>query len=211
MLVEADPAGGDLEAWCGPFGEPGLLRVAAASRANGSGMPWVEASVEVVPRVRAVLAPMTAPAAEAVLRSSGELAGSLAGALGTVVVDCGRFSDQASAWVGAASLVLVVCRPTLASIEHTRGLLSVLGADRRVGLLVVGEEPYPPGEVAGALRVPLAGVLPWDPRGLRLLATKGATGWRRTPLSAACGEVLGWAGAFRSWSVRALEAGNGRG
>ena len=32
LLVEADPAGGDLECWCGPLGEPGLLAVATEKR-----------------------------------------------------------------------------------------------------------------------------------------------------------------------------------
>lgn len=200
LLVEADSAGGDLECWCGPHGEPGLLRAVTGDRSNGHVDHWRDPSVavEVVSGVPAVLAPTTEVAATAALRSaSGWLAQSLGAVPGTVVVDIGRFApsglDPAGGLIKAASMILIVCRPSLASVEHVRGLLLALGKGRRgVGVVLVGgPHPYRPMEVAQALGVPVVGVMSWDARGVGLLVERGASrGWFRTRMAAEAGSVL---------------------
>lgn len=199
LLVEADPSGGDLECWCGPFGEPGLLR-AVTGRSADSAERWRDptVAVEVVAGVPAVVAPTTEPAATVALRSaSGWLAPSLQAVSGTVVVDVGRLSlsglDPSGGLINAASSLLLVCRPSLASVEHTRGLLAALGKiRRRVGLVLVGGPgPYPADEIAEALSAPVVGTMSWDPRGVGSLIDRGVTrAWLRTRMAAEASALL---------------------
>ena len=52
----------------------------------------------------------------------------------------------------------------------------------RLGLVLVGDGPYPDGEVAEALGVEVLGRLPWDPQGAELLTVLPASD-RRLRLS----------------------------
>jgi hypothetical protein len=155
-------------------------------------------AVDVVPGVRAVTAPTTEPAMAAVLdRAAGPMGEVLARVDTDVFVDLGRWlpSRPLMSLLGAAELVLVVCRPTLESIEHTRGLVSlggqVDGAGVPVAVVVVGgARPYGGGEIAAALDRPVLGVLPWDPRGVLALVEHGTgRGWRRSVLASAAGDL----------------------
>lgn len=100
-----------------------------------------------------------------------------------VLVDAGRLSDRHAPWpvLAAADLVAVVVRPDLAGIRlasrwipslHTR-----LGDDGRPGgqlrLVVIGDRPYPPAEVADALNIPLLAALPDDATGAAALSAGG--------------------------------------
>ena len=95
--------------------------------------------------------------------------------------------------LGAADLVLLVLRPRLAYVAHTRSRLSALrsqiaehsdGPPPELKLLLVGTSPYPAAEVATALDLPVAGVLADDPPAAAVLA--GLAGRRsrfeRSPL-----------------------------
>ena len=67
-----------------------------------------------------------------------------------------------------------------------------LGDLGKVSVLVVGDGPYPPGEVAAALQIPLAGRLPADRATAAVLsdgATLGARSWARSPLLKAAGDL----------------------
>lgn len=197
LMVEADPTGGDLECWCGPLGEPGLLAVATdlAREAEPDGL-WAHA-VEPVSGARAIVAPTSAAAATAtVLPIVDRLGPALATLDARVFMDCGRWSaaHRAAGQVGAAALVGVVCRPTLDSVEHARDLVDGLRrVNRAVAALVVGgTKPYGPDEVGAALGVAVVGVLPWDPRGVLGLVESGSAGraWTRSALAADARAVL---------------------
>jgi MinD-like ATPase involved in chromosome partitioning or flagellar assembly len=196
LVVEADPAGGDLECWCGPLGEPGLLNVATdlASEADAESI-W-EHTVDAAPGIRAVTSPTTLPGSTAALVPLVDRLGPALTTLdATVVLDCGRWavSHRCARHVAAAAVVLVVCRPTLDSVEHARDLIdSLRPVNRAVAALVVGgTHPYGPDEVAGALGVPVAGVLPWDPRGVLALVESGVgRAWSRNALGKAAPAVL---------------------
>jgi MinD-like ATPase involved in chromosome partitioning or flagellar assembly len=207
LAVELDPSGGDLECWTKPHGEPGLIGLAARQRLTLGRDDLSTEAVEVVDGVPAITAPTTEPAASAVLARIGDrLDGSLRAAGLDVFVDLGRwFSTRSSGVVGAADMVLVVCRPTLASIEHTRGLLTAGGpldsAGASIGLVVVGgTQPYGPDAIKAALGCRVAGVLPWDPTGLIALVDRGVgRAWHRSVLSVAAGDLV----AQVRWMARA--------
>lgn len=191
LVVECDPAGGDLECWCGPLGEPGLLGVATDLAHDSPAEVLADRAVGVVPGVSAVVAPTGEAAAMATIVPMVERLGpALATLEATVLMDCGRWSasHRAAGQVAAASLVAVVCRPTLDSVEHARAMVeSLRRVNRAVAVVVVGgSRPYGPDEVGAALGAPVAGELPWEPRSvLALLEAGSCRQWARSGLAAA--------------------------
>jgi hypothetical protein len=155
-------------------------------------------AVDVVEGVRAVTAPTIEAAMAAVLDQASEPIGRvLADVEMDVFADLGRWlpSRPLAGLLAAADLALVVCRPTLESIEHTRGLVApgsqIDGAGVPVAVVVVGgTRPYGPGEIAAALERPVLGVLPWDPRGVLALVEHGTgRGWHRSVLASAASDL----------------------
>lgn len=74
LVVEADPAGGDLECWTGPHGEAGLVGLAARMRPDLTDTEMRGYAVEVTEGISAVTAPTTGAAMAAVLaRAAGRL------------------------------------------------------------------------------------------------------------------------------------------
>ncbi|GAA4872379.1 hypothetical protein GCM10023235_59260 [Kitasatospora terrestris] len=106
-----------------------------------------------------------------------------------VILDLGRNGAAGPGAVLArrADAVAVVVRSTLRGLSSARPRIAALrddletngtGADA-LGLLVIGEGPYPVGDVAREFAVPALGVLPHAPRTARLLSDGGDTGDRR--------------------------------
>ncbi len=94
-----------------------------------------------------------------------------------VIADCGRLdaSDaQPHAVLAAASTVAVVLRPTLRQVWAARPrlemLAQLLGSADRVVLLVNGPGTHPPREIADALGIEVAAVLPADTRSAAVLS-----------------------------------------
>lgn len=188
MLVEADPAGGTLAAASGWPAEPGLVSLAAASRRRfDPAVVWEHC--QVLPGGASVLAgPASAERARGALGMLGDLAGHFAGLDADVVVDCGRLdpgSPAIAVWEGAGRQVLVV-RPRLADLQAVAAWTETHATGRepsdvrperrvRVGLVVVGEGPYPDAEIAEALDVDVLCRLPWDPRGAAALVSVPAS------------------------------------
>ncbi|MCI0686525.1 MAG: hypothetical protein L0Y54_04695 [Sporichthyaceae bacterium] len=194
VLAELDPAGGDVASWYNLPYTPGLLSWAAASRDRRGPNPALARHVRTLPGgVAALLAP---PSARAVRGALDLLTGADVGAFDEagrdtlLICDCGRLDPDSPArrLLPAAELVVLAVRPVLADVAHLSDCLAGLPADpARVRLLVVGDGPYDPGEVAAALSTPVLAVLPHDPRGAAVLAgapsTRGPL-WR-LPLVAA--------------------------
>lgn len=195
--IELDPAGGDVECWSGPRGEPGLIRVAGGVRHAADPAGLLDAhAVEVWPGVRAVLAPTGAETAESTLVAVGERLGPVLRAHdGWVVADGGRWSRSqvtARRLVGCDVIALVLS-PTFAGVEHARSLVDTLTVAFGVPVVgvPVGDRPYPPTDVATALGAPVAGVAAWDPRGVQTLVTVGASRlWRRSALARSTRSLL---------------------
>ncbi len=154
LLVEADPAGGTLAAGAGWLEEPGLVSLATAARRGGDAqMLW--GHCQQMAGGRAVLAgPASADEAASALGLLGPLLSRLGELDADVVVDCGRLDPGSAAlalWEGAERSVLVA-RPRIADLQAVatwleRRLMSV----GRLGLVAVGDGPYPDEEIAVAL------------------------------------------------------------
>jgi hypothetical protein len=199
VLVELDPAGGDLEVLGGArTGEPSLLHAAAELRRDGGPDVLALHAVEVVTGVPALLAPVRAQAAGSVVESvRGALAMGLGAVARWVIVDAGRWepSQRAAARIVGADVVAVVCRSTAVSISHARDLVLPLRTATPASSVVVvqvGSEPYPPSETAQVVDAPVLGPLSWDPRGVTALWGTGATSrWlSRSGLGASACRVL---------------------
>lgn len=169
LVVECDPAGGDLAALTGLPLEPGLTTMAAAQRHGFTATDFAAHAQQLPAGVDAVVAP---PSAEGTRAALGTLAGRLGAGLSAtdstdVLVDCGRF-DRASSVTDAllelADLVVVVARPTLAGVEHVASRLERLrhAGEANLGLILIGDRPYPAQEVADYLSSPVLGVIAHD-------------------------------------------------
>ena len=154
LLMEADPAGGTLAAASGWPAEPGLVTLAAASRRRfDPAAVWEHC--QLLPDGTAVLAgPASAEEASSALGLLGPLLSRVGDLDADVVVDCGRLDPGSAAlalWEGAERSVLVA-RPRIADLQAVatwleRRLMSV----GRLGLVTVGDGPYPDEEIAVAL------------------------------------------------------------
>ena len=170
LVVECDPAGGDLAALTGLSLEPGLTTMAAAQRHGLTATDLAAHAQQLPVGVDAIVAP---PSTEGTRAALGTLAGRLGQGLAAmegsdVLVDCGRFdhpSPVTSALLELADLVVVVARPTLAGVEHVASRLERLrpAGEGKVGMILIGERPYPAQEVADYLACPVVGVIAHDP------------------------------------------------
>ncbi|MEO7286036.1 MAG: hypothetical protein ABI140_03875 [Jatrophihabitantaceae bacterium] len=174
VLVECDPAGGDLAARYGLALSPGLVSFAAARRGaqaeTGAPMGSVWWHTQVLPGGLSVL---VAPpggeqtrAALASLAAAGEHPLAQAAVDPAVVIaDCGRLDAGSAALslVRAADQVLLLNDATAGGLAHLSARLEeVTGWSEQVGLLLVGEG-YPDAEVARELGVPVMARIPRDP------------------------------------------------
>lgn len=172
LLIELDPAGGTLAAASGWPPEPGLVSLAAASR-RGFDPALLWEHCQALPGGAAVLAgPTSADQARSALGMLGPLAEHLGALDADVVVDCGRLDPGSPClplWEAADRAVLL-SRPRLADLHAIAAWIEAHATDdqpterSRVGLVVVGEGPYPDTEIADALGIEVLSRLPWDPR-----------------------------------------------
>lgn len=199
LLVEADPAGGDLAARHRLSLDPSLVSLAAAGRHRAELDASLDDHCQPLPAGPAVLLAPTSPSqTNAALRSlCPQLFDTLTRRAGTVVVDGGRWPADGAATplIEAADTILLVARPNLEGVEHVRARLGAVADPalrRRIAVVLVGDRPYPPDEVAGVVAVEVAGVIALDGRGVRALED-GATGaaLRRSALIRSARTVLG--------------------
>jgi hypothetical protein len=115
-----------------------------------------------------------------------------------VLVDAGRLVAEHGCWpvMRTADRVLLTVRASVRSVHAAHGaaqrLRDELGDLAKVSLLVIGDGPYPPGEVAAALHLPLAGTLPEDRTAAAALSDGGPMSWpalQRSPLLRAAAPV----------------------
>jgi hypothetical protein len=185
LLVEADPAGGDVLAGYlqGSLdAQRGLAQLAVAELRGRLRDEFERQLVDLdAPRRQRLLLPglrdpaqaaTVAPVWPAIADFLRQLAED-----GSVIVDCGRLTTPHFGWplLHAAEQVLLVVRGTLPSVSH---------AVPAVGLLRK-EQAYPAAEVAARLQVDLAAVLPADNRAARALSQGGQVHARSPLLRAA--------------------------
>ena len=153
VLVEADPAGGDLRCSLAAAADPPLradLGVVSllASHRTGLGSDPAGSSLlqhaQVLPGGQPVLVgPGTRRQASALAPAWPQLAHAVRAHPGLVLLDLGRCDTHTPSWslVEACAMTLVVTRAHLAAVAHTRDLLGQLRQrSMRCGLLVIGTE-----------------------------------------------------------------------
>jgi hypothetical protein len=183
LLVEASEDGGSLAARFGLPVEPGLTTLAAVSRhaVNGDAAGGRLAEhVQPLPgtdRIDALLGPPALEPAQALLRTvAGRLAGMLDDVEADVLIDAGRLpaAPLAGPLLEGADRLVFVVRPRLeelTALAHRLPHLTGFGPPLQV--LLVGERPYGPSEVAATLKIPVLGVLADDPDAAEALAATG--------------------------------------
>jgi len=178
LLAELDPAGGTLAAASGWPPEPSLVSLAAAARRGGDpDLIWQHC--QSLPGGAPVLAGPTS--AEQARSAVGMLAGlvrRLNELDADVLVDCGRLepgSPGRGLLVGADRAVLVA-RPHLADLHALATWAEAHPLDGgNLGLVLVGEGPYPDNEVEDALGIEVLERLPWDSDGAAALVSVPAS------------------------------------
>lgn len=187
-IVEADPDGGTLAARLRLPSEPGLSTLAVSGRRSMTDEDLSRHSQSLDGgEVDVLVAP---PTAEQVERSLGLLATRLAALLGEpfgtdTLVDIGRLRPHTPAWplVDEADALLLVARPRLDELQQLPARLRAVRAIRaQVGLVLVGDRPYPPAEVAAALDTDVVGVLADDSRGVAALNGQASARLARSQL-----------------------------
>lgn len=195
LVTECDPSGGDVAAWAQLGVAPGWVTAVAASDRSWSGLL---AHTQALPSGLQVL---VAPARGAEARTTiAEAARGFAGLLTSMpdvvaFADCGRLGETAPLWAARAQLTVLLLRQsphsapaTVAIVDRALESLDMLrAACPRVGVVLVGGEPYPTREIEAALGVPLFGTLPDDRAGAGLVAGSWTLGRRaaRSPLARA--------------------------
>lgn len=180
LVIEADPAGGELISRYALMAEPNLLTLAAQARstvtaerlwANTQRLPGDLATVV------APIDPAQASAALAALMRAG-LAQALAADHDVdVLVDLGRLGPDSPAaeLFASADVAAMVARSTLTQAAHLQQRIAWF--DREVELVVIGSDRWKPEELAagvGAARV--LSTLPDDPAGAAALHAPGRGG-----------------------------------
>lgn len=183
IVVEADMSGGVIAARFGLADRPGLVSLSAAGRRGGLGDDLVWEHTQNLPGGLPVLVgPPSPDESQVVLRDITEqlLGWATARSDLDVIVDGGRISTRSPSSMPLlkAGPVMVVARPTVDQLRPA-GIrcegLKTAGAE--TFLLLVGDQPHGPIEVAAALHCPVVGVISCDPKTAAVLAgTPGAIG-----------------------------------
>ncbi|WP_210717693.1 chromosome partitioning protein [Amycolatopsis acididurans] len=197
LVIEADPAGGDLTARHRLAATPGLVSLAAAARRQSGPDLLAEHSQRLPGGLRVVPGPVAAEQARAalsVLTTRGVRAVRAAAGLpdAAVLVDVGRVdaSSPALPLLRGADSVLVMARPHADELSHVATLLGEVPTwTRTPGLVLIGDG-YDRTEVEHELRVPVMGTLPDDRPGAAVLCGQGRGRTPdRSPLGRAAGRV----------------------
>lgn len=175
VVMELDPAGGDIGAWFGLSGEPGVGSLAAGSRRGVAAGSLLDHCQHLPGGLRVVVGP---PGAEQARRAVAMLAPTLPSASHggedvDVLADCGRLDEGSPATdvVRHADVAVLVSRADVAALGHLAALVAaLLPACQSLGVLMVGRGPYPPAEVSEAIGTDVVGVLPYDADGAALVA-----------------------------------------
>jgi hypothetical protein len=171
VVVEADPAGGDIKSWQRLPGEPGLGALATAARHSTDPAAVLEHASTLPGGLHAVTAPEGPDQASAAVRLLARDGSGLLRALSesstVTVVDAGRLDPTSPAMelLAYADLILVLARPTLAEIARLAARIATVKDRARrpeaVGLVLTGPG-YPASAVEDSQQTPVLITLPYD-------------------------------------------------
>jgi len=183
-VAECDPSGGDILAGLLSGHVParrGLVEHAIEAGRSG-GAAAVSLGAQLIPlddeRTRMVLPGLTDPRQAAGLTSAWPaVVSALETQSADIIADCGRLDagpGHPLAVLSAAQTVAIVLRPTLRQVWSARPrvdmIRDLLGGSSWLTLLLTGPGTHSAREVADALSVPVAAVLPADSRTASLLS-----------------------------------------
>ena len=181
MLVEADPAGGDLRSWyTDASGQPMRADVGVVSllsrQAAGAPLSLREHCHTLPGGLPVLVGPETRTQFELLRAQIPQLATGIRATEQAVLVDLGRVeaTGLVSPLLEACALSLLVCRPTVASIRQTRTLLAASPRPCRVLLIGAAAQRR---DAAQALGVPPEQVLVLADDPVSAAAVAG--GWTR--------------------------------
>lgn len=183
VVVEADPAGGVLAARCGLQREPGLVTLAADRDAVGSERVHAHAQMT-ANALRVLPCSESAEHTTSLLRGAGgDVAARLDDAACTAVVDVGRLGIDGllAPFLDLAVAVVVVSWPTVDALAVLAARLPGLRAYRPI-VVLVGDRPYGPADVARDLALDAVSTIAFDVRGVDAMWT--GRGQRGLPRSA---------------------------
>jgi MinD-like ATPase involved in chromosome partitioning or flagellar assembly len=165
LLIEADPAGGVLGLRFGLSSDVSLRTLRADMR-RGYSAELVHRNSTDLRGVACLLAPTDPVLTTRSLECSApSLADELVASARPTLIDIGRIFDRSPSlpFAQCASQVLVVTRPSVDDVQSLLYGIRLLHAqDCIVGLVVVGDLPHHPDEVAELAGVPIVGVVPDD-------------------------------------------------
>jgi hypothetical protein len=185
IVVETDPAGGDLMARFRLPDIPGLVSLAAAARGRGGADPnlLVQHTQPLPGGLRVVPGPVGAEQARAAL---AVLAAGLSSPLRraadqpdtVVIADCGRVDPGSPTLsiIRGADAMLLLARPHDDELAHVALKLQAAQQWSRRPCLVLVGDGYATAEVSQALRIPVMGRVPGDTKGAATLSGQGASG-----------------------------------
>jgi MinD-like ATPase involved in chromosome partitioning or flagellar assembly len=193
VLVEADPAGGDLAARYGLLLTPGLVSLAAAARrSTDPDLVWDHAQ-ELPGGLPLVAGPTRSDQAHAALAAvcgADGHAGVLGGFTGredvVAIVDCGRLDPDSPIpqVIEAADQLLLVARPRADELAHLAARAEQIAAGAAHTRLLLMGSGYPAAEVAREVGLAVLASVPNDPRTAAALAGHAASRPRaRSPLA----------------------------
>ncbi len=176
VVVEADPDGGVLAArFSRELSADRTLADAVVDVRRGfTSDRFMESARRLWGAVPVVVAPPSAEKCNSALSAGAERLGAgLVSREFDVLVDVGRLTPCSPVLplARAAEVILMVTRPTFENAALLVPRVSDLRAGGcEVSLVVVGEGPYAPDEIAAAVEAPLVGVVPFEPRAAALLS-----------------------------------------
>ena len=192
VIVEADPAGGDLATRFGHHPEPGLVGLVTAARHHAQPDLLNEYAQTTALGAGVVFAPPGRHAAGAVqeLAARGREVLRPAGDHGLVVLDLGRLDSHSAALplLAWADVLLLVTAPHLELLQavdlYWDELTERVTGPGGVRLVLRGTGAFDPATIGRDLRLPVLEQLPEDRTGAAVLAgrTRPGRGWSRTPL-----------------------------
>lgn len=206
VLVEADPAGGDVAMRFASATAPGLVSLAAEARRADFVDPvhrlWrhsqtlvggvaVVAAPPDAHQARAAVAALSGDGGPGVLRAAADRPGVV------VILDCGRVDPDSptAALIRGADAMVVLARPQAEELAHLVRRLGEFGQWARHPVLVLTGPGYTDADVTRELGVAVHARLPHDPAGAavwsgqRAVTRRGRRNAERSALGRAAGRL----------------------
>jgi hypothetical protein len=187
-LLEADPSGGALAVRYRLGRTPGLAGLAASVR-NDTSVDVLWAHAQMLPgELPVIVAPESGEVTSRILRDAAPALADWCRNLedADVIVDVGRLGINDVTWplCRGADELLVVARPRAEELYPVAHRLRAIANDvRSAGVVLVGDRPHSPAEIAQQLGIEIRGVVADDPRAAGVLTFGGSSrGLRRSPL-----------------------------